>query len=148
MKQLVLFDDPAIRAGLLPFTFTRPVADIRVGILRVAEKWAHHLSAEVGYLTQDFLQEKFPLLPEATLFINGACLPDAALVEAVAALQEGESIWQEQTLIAYQGLRRSFRWRRYPKRGARCFQGRCVSSATLGISFFKTDKRFVTISPC
>ncbi|MGY6558452.1 MAG: GlmU family protein [Nitritalea sp.] len=123
MKQLVLFDDPALRAGLLPFTFTRPVADIRVGILRVAEKWAHHLSSEVGFLTQDFLQEKFPLLPEATLFINGACLPDAALVEAVAALRKGESIWQEQTLIAFQAETPTFQMEAIPEKGRKTLAG-------------------------
>ncbi len=31
--------DGTVRNALLPFTFTRPVADIRVGILTIREKW-------------------------------------------------------------------------------------------------------------
>ena len=34
----ILFDG-SVRNQLLPFTFTRPVADIRVGILTIREKW-------------------------------------------------------------------------------------------------------------
>ena len=47
---LILFDEPAIRQNLLPFTFTRPVADIRVGILTIAEKWAHFTQQPVSFL--------------------------------------------------------------------------------------------------
>ncbi len=48
---VLLFDDPAIRPHLLPFTFTRPVAALRCGILTLAEKWQHRLGvASVGYL--------------------------------------------------------------------------------------------------
>ena len=34
----ILFDG-TVRNALLPFTFTRPVADIRIGILTIREKW-------------------------------------------------------------------------------------------------------------
>ena len=58
---VLLFDDPAIRPHLLPFTFTRPVAALRCGILTIAEKWQRRLaSPTVGYLTQPYLQAKFP----------------------------------------------------------------------------------------
>jgi len=53
MDSLLLFDDPAIRGSLLPFTFTRPVASIRVGILEIADKWAMRTGKPVSYLTQD-----------------------------------------------------------------------------------------------
>ncbi|HQX03888.1 MAG TPA: putative sugar nucleotidyl transferase, partial [Flavobacterium sp.] len=42
----ILFDGP-VRNALLPFTFTRPVADIRIGILTIREKWEKYL----GYTT-------------------------------------------------------------------------------------------------
>ena len=54
------------RDSLLPFTFTRPVANIRVGILTLAEKWEKWLNAELSYLTEDYLSKKFPLKVEAT----------------------------------------------------------------------------------
>jgi hypothetical protein len=39
---IILFDDNA-RNTLLPLTYTRPVADLRIGILTIAEKWAKYL---------------------------------------------------------------------------------------------------------
>ena len=78
---VLLFDDPAIRPHLLPFTFTRPVAALRCGILTLAEKWQRHLAAPtVGYLTQPYLQAKFPVCADGVvtgpaLIINGACAP-------------------------------------------------------------------------
>ena len=59
MDNLLLFDDPAIRGSLLPFTFTRPVADIRVGILKISEKWQKLFCTEVSFLTQKYLESKF-----------------------------------------------------------------------------------------
>ena len=44
---VILFDDPIIRLNLLPFTFTRPVGAIRVGILTIAEKWEKWLNTAV-----------------------------------------------------------------------------------------------------
>ena len=38
----ILFDGPA-RTALLPFTYTRPVADIRIGFFTIREKWEKHL---------------------------------------------------------------------------------------------------------
>ena len=57
---VLLFDDPAIRPHLLPFTFTRPVAALRCGILTLAEKWQHRLGVEaVGYLTRRICRPSF-----------------------------------------------------------------------------------------
>jgi UDP-N-acetylglucosamine diphosphorylase/glucosamine-1-phosphate N-acetyltransferase len=100
MDSLLLFDDPAIRGSLLPFTFTRPVASIRVGILEIAEKWAIHTGKPVSYLTQDYLQQKFARAKEKSLAINGAWLPDENSVKALAALAENEALFSGKTLLA------------------------------------------------
>ena len=55
----ILFDDN--RQHLLPLTYTRPVADIRLGILTISEKWQKALSSVVSYTTEDYLSTKFPL---------------------------------------------------------------------------------------
>ncbi|HER40991.1 MAG TPA: glucose-1-phosphate thymidylyltransferase, partial [Salinimicrobium catena] len=39
----ILFDGPA-RDQFLPFTFTRPVAEMRIGILTIREKWEKFLN--------------------------------------------------------------------------------------------------------
>lgn len=88
----ILFFDDASRESLLPLSFTRPVADFRVGILTIAEKWAKRLSApKYSFVTEEYLQEKFPQeLADDNLFINGSICPDEALVKAISSLKLGD----------------------------------------------------------
>ncbi|GAB4002351.1 GlmU family protein [Spirosoma daeguense] len=87
MPNLILFDDPIIRTALLPFTFTRPVADIRIGIQTLAEKWADMLNQQPSYLTESYLQTKFPQQAGTdNLYVNGAVCPSPALIEAITTL--------------------------------------------------------------
>ena len=100
---LLLFDDPAIRPHLLPLTYTRPVAALRCGILTVAEKWQRRLgTASVGYLTQPYLQAKFPAgdVTGPALVVNGAACPDDLLARQVLALPPGHGLYCGNTLVA------------------------------------------------
>ena len=100
---VLLFDDPAIRPHLLPLTFTRPVAALRCGILTLAEKWQRRLGAPaVGYLTQPYLQSKFPAgdVQGPALVINGAVCPDDLLIKQVQALKLGQSLYYDELLVA------------------------------------------------
>lgn len=97
----VLFDDPVIRTNLLPFTYTRPVAGMRVGIMTLAGKWEHWLQQPVSYHTEKYLSVKFPEISAAdTLAINGALCPDATLVTAIRNLGNGEGLRQGTTILA------------------------------------------------
>ena len=51
----ILFDGN-IRNSLLPFTYTRPVADIRVGILTIREKWEKALGLTTTTITEEYLE--------------------------------------------------------------------------------------------
>jgi len=98
---LILFDDPAIRTDLLPFTFTRPVAKIRVGILTIAEKWERWLNASASFKTETYLQQKFKMISSGdNLLINGAVCPDEKLVAAVRSLPGGKFLIKDSLLIA------------------------------------------------
>lgn len=99
---IILFDDQ-FRNNLLPLSYTRPVSEFRVGILTIADKWKRYLNSEISYLTEDYLQEKYPLLisPE-NLLINAAICPDKDLLEAVVGIREGEALFADQLLIAVQ----------------------------------------------
>jgi UDP-N-acetylglucosamine diphosphorylase/glucosamine-1-phosphate N-acetyltransferase len=98
---IILFDDPAVRNELLPLTYTRPVAAIRVGILTIAEKWKNWLGLDYYYQTEEYLQKKFqPAKSTQNLLINGAICPDSDLVDAIKALPAGYFLIQQNTLIA------------------------------------------------
>ncbi len=97
---IILFDDDASK-HLKPFTLTRPSADIRCGILTIAEKWAKHLGQEISYRCAPYLQAKFPERPsDDNLYINGRALPDTEFTSAVKALQSGEALIQGDTVLA------------------------------------------------
>jgi len=97
---IVLFEDNAHQT-LLPLTYTRPVADLRIGILTIAEKWGKYLNQSFSFHTRAYLQGKFPLQIAAdNLFINGAYCPDADLIEAIDKLQFGEALKKDGILIA------------------------------------------------
>jgi UDP-N-acetylglucosamine diphosphorylase/glucosamine-1-phosphate N-acetyltransferase len=97
---IILFDDNAYQ-NLLPLTFTRPVADLRIGILTIAEKWAKHLKQDYSWHTRPYLQGKFPInITADNLFINGAVCPDDTLLEAVDKLQIGQALNYQDQLIA------------------------------------------------
>jgi UDP-N-acetylglucosamine diphosphorylase/glucosamine-1-phosphate N-acetyltransferase len=98
---LILFDDPLIRLNLLPFTFTRPTAKIRVGILTIAEKWEKRLNVTSNYKTEGYLQPKFPLQStEENLLVNGAVCPDQKLIDTIKALPAGYFLVKDSLLIA------------------------------------------------
>ncbi len=96
----ILFDDET-RFNLLPFAFTRPVAEIRIGILTIREKWERYLSEPVSYLTEKYLREKFPLkITGDDIFINGSVLPDKKLVHEISLLKVGEKLLKDDVLLA------------------------------------------------
>src|SRR5690606_5229009 len=97
----ILFDGN-VRNQLLPFTFTRPVADIRVGILTIREKWEHFLGFTTTTVTEDYLSEKYPFLElEINVFINASFLPSEKLVAIIKGLKENEAIFFEDEPIAF-----------------------------------------------
>ena len=97
----ILFDGP-VRTALLPFTFTRPVADIRIGILTIREKWEKYLGYTTTTITEEYLMEKFPMVEmEKNVLINSAYLPNEVLAEMVMALEENQAIFSGDEVIAF-----------------------------------------------
>lgn len=93
-----LFDSSRIRQQLLPFTYTRPVGDIRVGILKLSEKW-EKLGFKVGFETQEYLSSKYPSL-EAGLRVEASVLPTTNLIHSIQALAADQGLWYNETFIA------------------------------------------------
>ena len=98
---LILFDNPTIRQNLLPFTFTRPVASIRVGILTIAEKWEKQLNLKAFWSTKAYLSKKFVLHHEAdNYWINGAVCPNGELIAAIQQLKPGDALSKDNMILA------------------------------------------------
>jgi UDP-N-acetylglucosamine diphosphorylase/glucosamine-1-phosphate N-acetyltransferase len=100
---LILFDNTNIRENLLPFTFTRPVADIRIGILSIREKWEKRMGGPSSTYTEEYLQEKFPRMynPVAdNIWINGSVCPNDELVGEIKSLKAREALYKEDMMIA------------------------------------------------
>ncbi|RPH33123.1 MAG: glucose-1-phosphate thymidylyltransferase [Bacteroidales bacterium] len=100
-KHYILFDDSR-RLNLLPFTFTRPVAEIRIGILTMKEKWEMVLGANCSYLTADYLREKYQPAhgDKESYLINGGVIPDQNLLALILNLKCGQAITFNDTIIA------------------------------------------------
>lgn len=97
----ILFDGPH-RNALLPFTFTRPVADIRVGILTIREKWEKLLGSTTTSITEDYLSEKWPMVEmENNVMINASFLPNDILVAMIKNLEHNQAIFQEEEVVAF-----------------------------------------------
>ncbi len=99
---IILFDDPILRLKLLPFTYIRPVAELRVGILKIGEKWQKVTGHKVSFLSEDYLATKFPTqITSDNYYINGALCPTEALVEAIIDLKNGEALMAGDFLAAF-----------------------------------------------
>ena len=97
----ILFDGSA-RNQLLPFTYTRPVADIRVGILTIREKWEKMLGFTTSTVTEDYLIDKFPMIEmEQNIFINASILPTENLVKLIKNLSENKALFIDDEPLAF-----------------------------------------------
>ncbi|MFI8606229.1 GlmU family protein [Cellulophaga baltica] len=97
----ILFDG-TVRTALLPFTFTKPVADIRVGIFTIREKWENYLKSTTTSITEEYLSEKYPMVElEENVLINASFLPNETLVSMVTDLSENQAIFFGEEVIAF-----------------------------------------------
>ncbi len=106
MSQLnyILYDGPT-RDNLLPLTFTRPMAELRLGILTIREKWERYLQTAISTQTEAYLQKKYPLvLAVNNVWINASCLPNKELVEAVLRLKQDQVLKSKDDIIAYKSV--------------------------------------------
>lgn len=97
----ILFDDPQVRTNLLPLCYVRPIANIRVGILTIAEKWEYYLGRVPAIETAPYLQASFPSYwhPD-NLLINSHICPSPPLLEAINGLEKGQALYKKETLVA------------------------------------------------
>jgi len=97
----ILFDGD-VRNSLLPFTYTRPVADIRIGILTIREKWEKYLGLTTTTITEEYLEDKYPMVEmEENIMINASFLPTKELIDSVKSLSKNQAIFKGEQVIAF-----------------------------------------------
>ncbi len=100
MNNIILFDDDHWKS-LLPISYTRPIADFRVGILTIKQKWELYLEGEGSYITQDYLSKKYPIkIANENLVINSRYLPNKKLVRLILQLELNDAILHNDNLVA------------------------------------------------
>jgi UDP-N-acetylglucosamine diphosphorylase/glucosamine-1-phosphate N-acetyltransferase len=97
---IILFDTEA-RKQLFPLTLTRAIADLRMGILTIKERWEKMSGANVYVLTDSYLQPLYPTADSGDcIFIDARVIPNGDLIESILGLQVGEAIEDEKEFIA------------------------------------------------
>lgn len=98
MNKIIFTEEFCQPENLHPFTLTRQLQDIRVGILTIREKWEKRL----GMVSFDLKEDDYKDLGRAVtaeqaaadagycLLIHGNVLPTAGLINAVSKLKNGE----------------------------------------------------------
>lgn len=105
MSNVILFDTEASRKPLLPLAYTRALADFRIGILSVREKWEIDLAQATNVLTEAYLQPKYPFssIRKTTIYIAGNLLPNAEILSEINSLNDHEALYsQDGKLLAFQ----------------------------------------------
>ncbi len=98
----IIFFDTASHTNLLPLTYTRPIADLRIGILKLSEKWTKRFEANVSYKTVDYLAAKFPINQiENNYWIDGSIVINDELAKEVKTLEKGQVLTFNNEVIVF-----------------------------------------------
>ncbi|NJN78851.1 MAG: glucose-1-phosphate thymidylyltransferase [Saprospiraceae bacterium] len=99
---IILFDS-AVRTNLLPLTYTRPISDLEIGILKLSEKWSKRFpDATLSYQTADYLSKKFTTnLMSENLWIDGSIVVNDTFAAETRALEKGQILTFNGENIAY-----------------------------------------------
>lgn len=103
---IILTEDENVRAQLLPITYTRPVAAIRVGIFTMQERWQQFIDADYYFKTAEYLTELFPstdVTDDTTLYLAGHVFATAELAQEAVMLKSGEALVKGDVEIARRG---------------------------------------------
>jgi UDP-N-acetylglucosamine diphosphorylase/glucosamine-1-phosphate N-acetyltransferase len=101
---VILFDQENSWKNLLPLTYTRPVSEIRIGILTIKQKWDLELNTNCSYSTKNYLSKKFHLVEHPdSLFINGNLCPNPSLINEIKKLKPMQALMKNNELLALVG---------------------------------------------
>jgi len=104
----IRFTDNEKHLNFCPLALTRPIAEIRFGILTVKEAWSHYfeinnIKTQIYFSTEDYLQEKFPNHKQADIIIAGNCKPSHQIMSAILDLKADETLMHSGRWLAQRG---------------------------------------------
>ncbi|MEX0772402.1 MAG: putative sugar nucleotidyl transferase [Balneolales bacterium] len=93
---MVFFEDEGHK-HLHPLTLTRPVDDLRIGILKIHEKWLHYLmksdfTRTVRLSLKPVFSKNFNDSHQDVLWINSRYLPEENIIKRIRQLKSGNGI--------------------------------------------------------
>jgi len=136
----ILFDD-ATRDALKPMTYTRPVCEIRLGIMTIREKWEKALNAKTSTLTEDYLSKKYPMvMSEAMLLINSSVCPRLEMIEMIKNMQPGQTLIGNEVVIAMYKTKEGFLSDEEESSERLEYKGEFVKLSSLADIFLLNDK--------
>ena len=97
---IILFDNK--REDFYPLSLTRPIAEFRLGVLTIKEKWGNYFDS-VSTLSNGYLAEKFNTkkIKEDNIWINSQLLPSKDIVTEIKSLRVGEVLKKESIILAF-----------------------------------------------
>ena len=102
-------NDNGFHLRFAPLTLTRPLGNLRIGIFTNDERWKKLIESfdptiktEIGFTTEEYLQGKFKKQIGA-IEVNAAIIPNEEIVATLFQLEEGNSLYTNETWIATVG---------------------------------------------
>jgi UDP-N-acetylglucosamine diphosphorylase/glucosamine-1-phosphate N-acetyltransferase len=101
MIDFCLFDD-SFRSQLLPLTYTKPVSELRIGIVTIREKWENRMKTSItSWKTEEYLSGKYPYRQnDQQVFLNGHVCPNQMIADQVLNLKPRQGIQSANRIIA------------------------------------------------
>ena len=97
-------DDNGLHLRFAPLTLTRPVGNLRMGILTNDERWKMFLpDAQIGFMTEKYLSKKFSSV-ENGIRVNSAVIPNEDFVAAVMHLEKNTALYLNEMFLAENGV--------------------------------------------
>ena len=91
-----------LHSDFLPFTYTKPLAELRAGILSFRERWNRFSGKLFESSGEEYMLPKYPCSKEGDLLVVCASLiPSKRLYDEILQLNSGERLQAEGIILAY-----------------------------------------------
>jgi len=101
----IILHDNDLHLRFAPLTLTRPVGDLRAGILTNTERWAKWIpEATIAFHTEAYLADKFPVSADkSAIEVNAAVIPTEEIAAAIVHLEKDQVLMSGENWIARTG---------------------------------------------